>query len=72
VIVGVEVYPRPSDKISMPVTNPFVTVGIAVAVIPQGSFGELIVTVGVELYPLPALVIVILSTVLYNSSKYTT
>mgnify|MGYP003323547223 FL=1 len=71
-MVGVEVYPRPSDKISMSVTNPFVTVGTAVAVIPQGSFGDPIVTVGVELYPLPALVIVIFPTVLYKLSKYTT
>ena len=71
-MVGVEVYPRPLDKISTSVTNPFVTVGRAVAVIPQGSDGEPIVIVGVELYPLPALVIVIFPTVLYNSSKYTT
>ena len=71
-IVGVEVYPRPLDKISTSVTNPFVTVGTAVAVIPQGSEGEPIVIVGVELYPLPALVIVIFPTVLYKLSKYTT
>ena len=71
-MVGVEVYPRPLDKISTSVTNPFVTVGMAVAVIPQGSLGEPIVIVGRELYPLPALVIVIFPTVLYNSSKYTT
>ena len=71
-MVGAEVYPRPLDNISMSVTNPFVTVGTAVAVIPQGSFGDPIVTVGVELYPLPALVIVIFPTVLYRLSKYTT
>ena len=48
-IVGNDVYPLPLDKISIPVTNPFVTVGTAVAVIPQDSEGGLIVTVGLVL-----------------------
>jgi hypothetical protein len=64
VTFGTDVYPRPLDKISISVTLPFDIVGSAVAVIPQDSPGESIVIVGVELYPLPALVSVIFPTVL--------
>ena len=53
----------------MSVTNPFVRVGTAVAAIPQGTDGSEIVIDGGELYPLPALVIVIFPTVLYKVSK---
>ncbi len=58
VSVGVEVYPLPLERISISLTLPPVSVGTAVAVIPQSLevLGSPIVIVGVELYPLPALV----------------
>jgi len=63
--VGVEVYPRPLERISISLTLPFSNVGSAVAVIPQvlEVLGSPIVIVGVELYPLPGLVILIFPTV---------